>query len=62
MVDQLRQGIVELYEHYKRVYAFISQCQGRERPTWVRMPIAPRMRWSICERSSKSSCELSEFL
>ncbi len=31
-VDQLRQGIVELYEHYKRVYAFISQCQGRERP------------------------------
>jgi hypothetical protein len=31
-VDQLRQGIVELYEHYKRVYQFISQCQGRERP------------------------------
>jgi hypothetical protein len=30
-VDQLRQGIVELYEHYKRVYQFISQCQGRER-------------------------------
>ncbi len=32
-VDQLRQGIVELYEHYKRVYQFISQCQGRERPS-----------------------------
>ena len=32
-VDQLRQGIVELYEHYKRVYAYISQCQGRERPS-----------------------------
>jgi cold shock CspA family protein len=30
-VDQLRQGIMELYEHYKRVYQFISQCQGRER-------------------------------
>jgi plasmid stabilization system protein ParE len=32
-VDQLRQGIVQLYEHYKRVYAYISQCQGRERPS-----------------------------
>jgi hypothetical protein len=32
-VDQLRQGIVELYNHYKRVYEFISQCQGRERPS-----------------------------
>jgi hypothetical protein len=32
-IDQLRQGIVELYEHYKRVYAYISQCQGRERPS-----------------------------
>lgn len=31
-VDQLRQGIVDLYEHYKRVYQYISQCQGRERP------------------------------
>ena len=31
-VDQLRQGIMQLYEHYKRVYEFISQCQGRERP------------------------------
>lgn len=31
-VDQLRQGIVELYDHYKKVYGFISQCQGRERP------------------------------
>jgi hypothetical protein len=30
-IDQLRQGIVDLYEHYKRVYAFISQCQGPER-------------------------------
>jgi hypothetical protein len=32
-VDQLRQGIVELYDHYKRVYQYISQCQGRERPS-----------------------------
>jgi hypothetical protein len=31
-VDQLRQGIVELYQHYKQVYDYISQCQGRERP------------------------------
>jgi hypothetical protein len=32
-VDQLRQEIVNLYEHYKRVYASISQCRGRERPS-----------------------------
>jgi hypothetical protein len=30
-VDQLRPEIVSLYEHYKRVYGFISQCNGRER-------------------------------
>jgi hypothetical protein len=29
--DQLRPEIVSLYEHYKRVYQFISQCSGRER-------------------------------
>jgi hypothetical protein len=30
-VEQLRPEIVNLYEHYKRVYGFISQCGGRER-------------------------------
>lgn len=30
-IDQLRPEIVSLYEHYKRVYQFISQCRGRER-------------------------------
>jgi hypothetical protein len=30
-IDQLRPEIVNLYEHYKRVYGFISQCRGRER-------------------------------
>jgi hypothetical protein len=30
-VEQLRPEIVSLYEHYKRVYGFISQCNGRER-------------------------------
>jgi hypothetical protein len=30
-VDQLRTEIVNIYEHYKRVYGFISQCRGRER-------------------------------
>ncbi|HXY33089.1 MAG TPA: hypothetical protein VEI07_02615 [Planctomycetaceae bacterium] len=30
-VEQLRPEIVSLYEHYKRVYSFISQCGGRER-------------------------------
>jgi len=30
-VDQLRQEIVSLYEHYKRVYDYISQCRGPER-------------------------------
>jgi len=30
-VDQLRPELVSLYEHYKRVYSFISQCGGRER-------------------------------
>jgi hypothetical protein len=30
-IDQLRPEIVSLYEHYKRVYGFISQCRGRER-------------------------------
>jgi len=32
-VDQLRQEIINLYEHYKRVYGYISQCRGRERPS-----------------------------
>jgi hypothetical protein len=30
-IDQLRPEIMSLYEHYKRVYSFISQCGGRER-------------------------------
>jgi len=30
-VEQLRPEIVNLYEHYKRIYDFISQCRGRER-------------------------------
>jgi len=30
-VEQLRPDIVNLYEHYKRVYQSISQCRGRER-------------------------------
>ena len=32
-VDQLRKEIFQLYEHYKQVYAYISQCRGRERPS-----------------------------
>jgi len=32
-VDQLRQEIVNLYEHYKRVYGYISQCRDRVRPS-----------------------------
>lgn len=30
-VEQLRPEVVNLYEHYKRVYQSISQCRGRER-------------------------------
>ncbi len=30
-IEQLRPEIVNVYEHYKRVYEFISQCRGRER-------------------------------
>ena len=30
-VEQLRPEIMHLYEHYKQVYAFISQCGGHER-------------------------------
>ncbi len=30
-VEQLRPEIMYLYEHYKRVYGYISQCRGHER-------------------------------
>ena len=32
-VDQLRQEITNLYEHYKRVYGYISQCRDGVRPS-----------------------------